>query len=91
MASFIKNKLNGAGMNNNNNNFYDQLQMVKRDSGAILDILLQNEKINNQQYMELQPYRNNPAMIVNYLMNHGYADQINAMANRMNGNGEVNT
>lgn len=61
-----------------------QIVKVKKDPGFILDIMLQNEKINQQQYNELQPYRNNPEMIVKYLMNNGKANEINQAENTIN-------
>ncbi len=68
------------------NNILAQLIQAKNNPGYILDILLQNNKINQQQYNELQPYKNNPEMIGRYLINHGKAEEINRAeydANRM--------
>ena len=65
---------------NKNNNFVNllkQFSQVQRNPSAILDILLNNGKINQQQYNDLQPYRNNPQQIFNYLMNNGKANELN--------------
>lgn len=82
MASFVQNGF--MNMSQNNNNIFSQIQMVRRDPGAILDIMLQSGRINQQQYSELQPYRNDPAKIGAYLMNHGFANEINEISNRLN-------
>lgn len=58
-------------MNNTSVNILSQLAMLKNNPGGILDILLQSGKINQLQYNQLQPYRNNPEAIVNYLINNG--------------------
>lgn len=62
---------------NNLVNILRQYKQIQKDPGAILDILFQHGKINQQQYNELQPMRNNPQQIVNYLSQHGNANQIN--------------
>lgn len=71
---------NGTNQNRNNqsnNNLLNQyLQLLKNPSG-ILDILMQNKKIDQQQYNDLQQYKNNPQQIANYLIQHGNANQIN--------------
>lgn len=54
-----------------------QYRQLQSDPSAILDILFQHGKINQQQYNELYPMRNNPQQIVNYLTQHGNANQIN--------------
>ena len=56
--------------NGNNNNILQQYQQVKNNPGMILDILLQNKKINYQQYSEMQSFKDNPQQIANYLINH---------------------
>ncbi len=61
---------------NPGNNILHQLAMLKNNPGAILDILLQNDKINQQQYSELQQYKNNPQAIGNYLISHGKQNEI---------------
>ena len=61
----------------NKNNILSQLAMLRNNQGAILDILLQSGKITQQQYNELQPYRNNPEMIGRYLINNGRSAEIN--------------
>lgn len=76
------NMLNGQSNNSyyyqtNKPNIVNQLAMVKKNPGLILDILLQNQKINQQQYNELQPYKNNPVLIGQYLINNGRSNEIN--------------
>ena len=76
----------GNDKNNMSGNILKQLAQIKRNPGAILDIMLQNGKIDYQQYNELQQYKNNPEMIVQYLMNKGKSNEINQsqqMANSM--------
>lgn len=67
----------GNNKNNTSGNILKQLAQIKRNPGAILDIMLQNGKIDYQQYNELQQYKNNPEMIVQYLMNKGKSNEIN--------------
>lgn len=80
----------GNMMSNSNNqvkpsgNIISQIAKVKKDPGFVLDIMLQNGKINYQQYNELQPYRNNLEMIVKYLINNGKANEINQAENAIN-------
>ena len=62
-------------------NIYQQIQMIQKDPGSILDILLQLDKINQQEYTQLQPYKNNPQEIYNYLMNHGHSNELGAAQN----------
>lgn len=62
---------------------------LQNNPGIILDELLNNGKITQQQYEELQPYRNNPEAIGRYLVRHGAASQINQaqqVANQIGGN-----
>ena len=68
-ANNISNSVN----NNQNNklNILSQLAKLKNNPGEILDILLQNGKINQQQYNELLPYKNRPELIGQYLINNG--------------------
>ncbi len=76
--------------NYNNNNIFHQLAQIKQNPGAILDILFQNGKINQQQYNDLWQFRNNPEMIGRYLINNGKANEINyaeQMANQSGNNG----
>ena len=64
----------GNNVNNNQNNqlnILSQLAKLKNNPGEILDILLQNGKINQQQYDELLPYKNRPELIGQYLINNG--------------------
>ena len=65
-----------GGGGGNTPNIYQQIQMLQRDTGAILDILAMSGKINQQQYSELQPYKNDPQKMVQYLINNGRADEI---------------
>ena len=65
-------------------NLLVQIARLNRDPGFILEIMLQNEKINQQQYNELWPYRNNPQMIYNYLLRNGKADEINQAESMIN-------
>lgn len=58
-------------------NIIQQLMMIKNGQTSILDILAQQGKINQQQYNQLQPYKNNPQQIFNILYNSGYASQLN--------------
>ena len=58
-------------------NALKQYRQLQNNPGVILDILLHNGKITQQQYNELQPIKNNPQQIVNYLVQHGNAGQIN--------------
>ena len=58
-------------------NILNQYRQIQNDPGKILDVLLNNGKINQQQYNDLQPMRNNPKQIVEYLSTHGNASQIN--------------
>lgn len=64
--------INNVGNNQNNqSNILSQLAKLKNNPGEILDILLQNGKINQQQYNELLPYKNRPELIGQYLLNNG--------------------
>ena len=63
--------------NSPSNNIISQFLRLKNNPGEILDILLNNGKISQQQYNELQPYKNNPEMIGKYLISHGNSDAIN--------------
>ncbi len=69
-----------GNQNNYGNNIagviLSQLAQVKNNPGYVLDILLQNKKINQQQYNELQPYKNNPEAIGRYLINNGKGNEI---------------
>ena len=62
--------------NQSRGNLALQLAQLKNNPGYILDILLQNKKITQQQYNELQPYRNNPEAIGKYLINSGKGNEI---------------
>lgn len=57
----------------------------------ILDIMLQNGKINQKQYADLQQYKNNPEAVVNYLINNGRGNEISQaqqLANQLNNFGK---
>ena len=72
--------------NLNNQYSSSQLMSLRNNPGGILDILLQSGKINQQQYTELQPYKNNPEVIGKYLINRGFGGAISnaeQTANRM--------
>lgn len=67
---------NPKPQNINNNNIISQMMMLRNDPGSILDILFRNNKISQQQYNELQQYRNNPEAIVRYLLNSNHAGEV---------------
>lgn len=82
------NNLNN-GYENNIDDIMIQANQCQQNPGVILDILAQKGKINQQQYNELQQYRNNPQFIAQYLMNNnqGYANQINQIIQQLNQQG----
>ena len=84
MANPLFNILGGRINNFPVGNIMNQYMQLKQDPGKILDLLFQNGKINMQQYNDLQPYRNNPQAIVNYLSMNGNANQINTAENLAN-------
>lgn len=84
MANPLFNMLGGRINNSPVGNILNQYMQLKQDPGKILDLLFQNGKINMQQYNDLQPYRNNPQAIVNYLSMNGNANQINNAENLAN-------
>ena len=65
-------------------NILSQLRQVQQNPGAILDIMLQNGRITQQQYQEMQQYKDNPQMLVQYLMQHGHASEINQAQQQAN-------
>lgn len=72
---------------NARNNILTQFMMVKNNPGAVLDIMLRNGKINQQQYNDLQQYRDDPLMMVRYLANNGKSAELNyaeQIGNQMN-------
>ena len=77
MPNNLFNRFGNTPRQNNSNNILAQLAQIKKDPGAILDILLQNGKISQQQYHDLQPYKNNPEAIGKYLINSGKGSEIN--------------
>lgn len=89
MANPLFNRFGGQFNNTNNSyggllNILKQYRQLQNDPGSILDILLNNGKINQQQYSELQSVRNNPQQIVNYLSQHGNAGQLNQVQQFVN-------
>lgn len=62
--------------NNNNNNNENIISQLLMNPGAILDIMFQNDKINIQQYNDLQQYKNNPQAIFQYLLNNGKSTEL---------------
>ena len=67
--------------NNNGMNILSMYKQVQNNPGMIVDILLQNGKINQAQYNDLQAYKNNPQMIVNYLLKNGNSELNNIISN----------
>lgn len=80
MANFLFQRYGNNQQRNiqqrNNQNIISQLMSLRNNPGGILDILFQSGKINQQQYNELQPYKNDPETIGRYLINNGWSDQI---------------
>ena len=76
MPTSLFNRFGNMGKRNPQNNLVSQLMSLRSNPGGILDILLQNGKINQQQYSELQPYRNNPEAIGKYLISYGKGAEI---------------
>ena len=87
MANPLFNRFGNNRVAGNQNNgligILNQYKQIQNDPGKILDVLLNNGKISQQQYNDLQPMRNNPQQIVNYLSQHGNADQINRASQLM--------
>ena len=90
MPTSLFNRFGNKGVQSRpQNNIISQLMSLRNNPGGILDILLQNNKITQQQYNELQPYKNNPEAIGRYLINSGFSKEIsnaeqtaNQMTNR---------
>ena len=83
MPNYLFQRYGNMGVQyNKQNNLLQQFAQLKSNPGGILDILLQSGKINQQQYTELQPYKNNPEAIGRYLINSGNAGEI-SQAERM--------
>lgn len=77
MPNSLFNKFGNIGRQHTpQNNIFAQLMSLRSNPGGILDILLQSGKINQQQYTELQPYKNNPEAIGKYLINCGKGVEI---------------
>lgn len=80
MGNPFYNRFNNMMNHNQYNNIFgliNQAKQLEKNPGQILDILIQNGKIDQQQYNELQEYKSNPQQIFNYLINHGNAMQLN--------------
>lgn len=77
MANPLFNMLAGNINNSPVTNIISQYQQLQKDPGKIVDILYQNGKINQQQFNELQPIKNNPEQIVNYLSKNGNSNLLN--------------
>ena len=86
VGSMFNNLSNNMNNLDSGSNIMNQLKQCQQDKGAILDILLQNGKINQQEYNDLQQYKNNPQQIVQYLAgrNQIYANQINQIVQGLN-------
>lgn len=80
LFSRFGNNHNATNTNNGLLNILNQYKQIQNDPGKILDVLLNNGKITQQQYSDLQPIRSDPRQIVEYLSQHGNADQINRVA-----------
>lgn len=81
MSNPLFNRFGNIGSQNNyrtnsRDNILVQLAQVSRNPSAILDILFRSGKINQQQYNELQQYRNNPEAIGKYLINSGKGGEL---------------
>lgn len=80
MSNPLFNRFGNTSMSNNSGNkllsILSQYKQIQNDPGKILDVLLNSGKINQQQYNDLQPLRNNPKQIVEYLSRNGNANQI---------------
>ena len=81
MSNPYFNRFGGNTQYNNrgsqNENILSQFARLKNNPGEILDIMLRNGKINQQQYNDLQLYRDNPEAIGKYLINNGMGGDIN--------------
>ena len=87
MGNPLFNRFGNMGNNsggNHGNNILSQIAQIQKNPGAILDILMQNGKINQQQYNDLQQLKDNPQGIVNYLMNNGNPNQMNQVQQLVN-------
>lgn len=87
MANPLFNMLAGRVSNSPIGNIISQYQQLQKDPGKIVDILYQNGKINQQQFNDLQPIRNNPEQIVTYLSRNGNNNLLNQatqLANQIN-------
>lgn len=87
MANPLFNRFGGGNNVQPQNNIISQFLRLQKNPGEILDVLLQSGKINQQQYNELQPYKNNPEMIGKYLMDNGNSNSINQIQQMLNQSG----
>ena len=85
MANHLFNRF-GAPQPQNNGlvGLLTQYGQLQNNPGYILDILLNNGKINQMQYNELQKYKNNPVQIAQYLINNGNAQGLRNAENLIN-------
>lgn len=85
MANHLFNRF-GAPQPQNNGlvGLLTQYRQLQNNPGYILDILLNNGKINQMQYNELQKYKNNPVQIAQYLINNGNAQGLRNAENLIN-------
>ena len=65
-------------------NILAQFRQVQQNPGAILDIMLQNGKISQQEYQQMQPYKDNPQQLVQYLTRN-HSAEINQAQQQANG------
>ena len=71
--------MSNNSVGNSGSNILSYMAQIQKNPGVILDILMQNGKINQQQYNELQQFKNNPKDVVYYLLNNGNPNQKNQM------------
>lgn len=87
MANSLFNRFGGGNNVQPQNNIISQFLRLQKNPSEILDVLLQSGKINQQQYNELQPHKNNPEAIGKYLMNNGNGSSINQIQQILNKSG----
>ena len=92
MANPLYNMINNAvrptqpqpQQNNNPLNLLAQIRQIQQNPGMLLDMMLQNGKITQEQYQEMQPIKNDPQKCAQYLFNHGYANELNQAQQQVN-------
>ena len=89
VTSMFNNLNTGSASNNpagGASNLLAQARQCQQNPNAILDILAQAGKIDQQQYQELQQYNGNAQQIAQYLIgqNQGYANAINQIIQQLN-------